>query len=65
MVGGIAHRVVVKVLEEVAFEVCFEEDPPPFWSIGEVLSEDLCVFLVYELFSFKREGVDVLLGCLL
>jgi len=28
VVGGIVHRVVVKVLEEVAFEVCFEEDPP-------------------------------------
>jgi len=65
VVGGIVHRVMVKVLEEVAFEVCFEEDPPPFWSIGEVLSEDLCVFLVYDVFSFKREGVDVLLGCLL
>jgi len=35
VVGGIVHRVVVKVLEEVAFEVCFEEVPPPFRGIGE------------------------------
>ena len=65
MVGGIVHRVVVKILEEVAFEVCFEEDPPPFRSIGEVLNEDLCVFIVYDVFGFKSEVVDVLLGCLL
>jgi hypothetical protein len=56
---------VAKVLEEVAFEVCFEEDPPLFRSIGEVLSKDLCVLLVYDVFGFKSEGVDVLLGCLL
>jgi hypothetical protein len=65
VVGGIVHRVVVKVLEEVAFEVCLEEDPPIFRSIEEVLSEDFCVLLVYDVFGFKSEGVDVLLGSLL
>ena len=45
MVGGIVHRVVVKVLEEVAFEVCFEEDPPSILEYRRSFERRLvCVF---------------------